>query len=82
MFPQSIYYHYDFEKTFFVGDYHTVQLFTEDGTLIQRFEDWKNRKNRTNQLKHFYGFCILNDQLYVADHSNNPIQIFNKNSGN
>jgi len=64
-YPKSIYYH-DFEEIFYIGDYNSIQLWTND-MCIQRFNSPGSQ---------IYGICVIDDRLYVSDYNNKRVQIF------
>jgi len=59
------------EEIFYIGDSVSFQLFTNDGTFIQRI-------SQENQFCNVYGLCIMDDLLYVTDNANERIHIFQK----
>jgi len=72
--PYSIY-HNLFENIFYVGDSYSLQLFTQEGTCLQRIGD-KCNGNKMNQFSGVFGVCVIDDQLFVSDYNNRRIQIF------
>jgi len=58
------------DEIFYIGDYHSVQLFLNN-VCVQRLG---SQEKEDAQFELVYGICIMNDQLYVSD--NNRIQIF------
>jgi len=74
--PMSIYNNLG-EEIFYVGDNWSVQLFEKDGNCIQRLgQDISG--NSMNQFHWITSLCVMDDRLYVCDHVNQRIQIFQK----
>jgi len=66
-----------YDDLLYVGDDYSVQIFTCQGTFLQRIggNDFGTDKG---QFKFAWGLCVVKDQLYVSDVKNRRIQIFKK----
>jgi len=70
-FPYSIFY---LEDVLYVGDFSSVQLFTCEGTFVQKLGNKKG--NGPGQFGCVRGVCVVRDRLYVCDYFNKRIQVF------
>jgi len=61
------------DEIFYIGDERSFQLFTKEGTCIQRIE---------SGFSYVYGVSIMDNHLYVCDSYNERIQIFKRSSAN
>jgi len=68
--PYSIYYCV-LSETIYVGDNHSVQIYTRNGICRQRLGGSKEC-----ELNWVYGMCVFNDQLYVCDRNHHRVQVF------
>jgi len=65
------------QEIFYIGDDVCVQLFTKNGTAIQRIGGMIGGKEM-DRLYVVRGLCVMDDRLYVCDSGNQRIQIFDK----
>jgi len=72
IFPYSISY---WEGILYVGDDCSVQLFTFEGTFLQRIGGKKEGKD-AGQFDRAWGICVVGDRLYVSDYVNERVQVF------
>jgi len=75
-FPTSIYYYKD-DSLFYIGDRRSVQLYTREGTRVQRLGegDFGFGMHEFNLV---YGIAIMEDKLFISDSSNKRVQIFKR----
>jgi len=74
-YPYSIFH---WENILYIGDYYSLQLFTCDGTFVQRIG--KSEPGRgIGEFNDSCGACVLGDQVYVTDRQNCRIQVFSLN---
>jgi len=66
------------ESMVYVGDEVSVQLFTTQGTFLQRIGE-KEKGKKNTQFQNVWGVCVGDDgRLYVCDSDNSRIQVFRK----
>jgi len=66
------------EDIVYVGDNLSVQLFTSEGLFIQRIGNFEEG-DEEGEFNDVCGVCVVNDKLYVSDHRNTRIQVFERN---
>jgi len=74
MRPFSIHYN---EKIIYVGDEYCLQLFTSNGTCLQRIGDTK-WGNKDGQFREITGICVIKDEVFVSDKVNQRVQVFKR----
>jgi len=73
-FPGSISYSVD---VLYVGDMFSIQLFTTEGTFIQRIGS-RYVGMEEGKFSVIAGICIRQNELYVSDRGNKRIQVFRR----
>jgi len=59
----------------YVGDIYSIQLFTEEGTFLQRIGG-ETRGHGEEQFDCAWGICVVKDRLYISDRHNQRVKIF------
>jgi len=75
-YPYCVVYYVE-EEIFYIGDNCSVQIFSEDGTCIQRLGD-TSTGDMMHQFNVIHGICVWGNRLCVSDVNNERIQIFRK----
>jgi len=62
------------EELVYIGDNNGIQVWTKESKCIQRIGCSRGNEGEFRLVR---GFCIVNDKIYIVDHGNSRIQVWN-----
>jgi len=71
-YPQSILL---YENFIYIGDINGIQVFTKDTNKFTKI--FGSHGSKIGEFRRVTGLCIVNSKLYVVDHDNKRIQVWN-----